>query len=272
MKKYIVYVVKCDKTNKMYVGATSNGFSERWKQHERQARSGAQSVLHKAIRKHGSASFELIETLTLKDRREMFDEEKRQIATRQTVAPSGYNLTNGGEGVSGSPETRRIQSEKAKIKHQDCEFKEKHRASIVSSFEGEDGMHRRKVISASKTGRKMHPNAAKAILASKKTEEYRKIAAAAASKTWATPGYREKWSKSKREKHIRKAKRFPMREDGVIFRSTRSAANYMKWQGFDKAAPNNICLACNGKYNTSYGFVWEWVDGEEARASGAEIL
>jgi group I intron endonuclease len=272
MMKFSVYIVKCVPSGKLYVGATTQAVAKRWGQHKRQARAGAQSVLHRAIRKHGADSFELVDVINLPDKDSMFIEERRQIALRSTTSPTGYNLTHGGEGVPGTDEVRRKQSEKAKLNHQNYEVKSNHIAGVKKAWTGPDGQARREAMSARKTGKPMHPNAKKAIMEAKKTEWYKEVAAKAAAKVWATPGYKDGWVKSKLKKHIASAKRFPMRGDGLIFSSTRSAANYMREEGHSSAAANNICLACNGKYSTSYGHKWKWIDGEEARVSGAEIL
>lgn len=265
---YYCYKVNCLKTGKSYIGMTGQKIKDRISSHFRDARRGSLTHFHRAIRKYGESSFSVEIISTHKTQKAALDAEVEAIRLHGTLSPSGYNMTPGGAGVlSMTPESAEKHRQSVLEKHKDPTFKKKHREACKKSFTKE----RREAISMSKSGRKMHPNAAKAILEAKKTERYRMIARRAAKETWETPGYRQKWRKAKTEKHIKKADRFPIRDDGLIFSSTRAASRYMRENGHPKAAPNNICLACNGKYKKSCGHSWSWIDGDEARAKGGII-
>jgi len=174
-------------------------------------------------------------------------------------------MTPGGEGcVDLCDESKNRKSKSVTERHADPGYKERHRKGCSDSWSKERKEH----VSSVHRGKKMHPNAAAAIKEVKKTDRYRETARKAAKRTWNQPGYKDAWIQSKLEKHILKAKRFPMRDDGLIFSSTRSAANHMRDEGFEKAAPNNICMACNGKYKSSYGHSWSWINGDKARSRG----
>jgi len=272
MQKCIVYIVKCTASEKLYVGATSKGFALRWGQHLSLARSGSSSVFHKAIRKYGAKEFKLIESIQCQDTESMFKLEIEKIKEINSICPSGYNLTFGGEGVSGCEQTRKKQSVKAKIKHQCQEFKKKHIIGVQKSWDGLAGNLRKEALSKKHKGKPMHPNAMAAILIAKKTDACREIASKAASKTWKKEGYKDQWLKARISAHIAKAKKFPLRGDGLIFSSTRSASRYLNQEGLTNAAPNNICLALNGKTKTSGGHSWSWIDGDSARLSKTLII
>lgn len=266
---FFCYQVKCEKTGKSYVGMTGRPILDRFASHVRDSRRGTQTALHRAIRKYGKKSFSVFELSRHESRSEALQAERDHIKLMNTFSDSGYNMTPGGEGVlSMAAESRQKHRESITERHRDPVFKKKHSEGIRNAMTE----NVRQKISSSRSGIKMHPNASKAIAEAKKTDWYKEIARKAAQKTWAREGYREKWKKSKKQKHIEKASRFPARDDGLVFASTRDAANYMKKSGWDKAAPNNICLACNGKYKSSCGHAWSWVDGDTAREAGGIIV
>jgi len=265
---YKTYLITSEDTDKQYIGITKNTLNYRLKQHFRSAKNGSPLALHRSIRKFGLGSFSIELISDCMSESQAKEEEQRLIFERKTMAPSGYNMTPGGDGcVDLSPEARERQKESVRLRHADPEFKERHREGCKLSYTQE----RKDKISRAHSGKGMHPNAMAGILEAKKTPEYREKASRVAKEKWKEPGYKEKWVDRKKAKHIEKASRFPVRSDGAIFSSTRSAANYMQSEGWEKAAPNNICMACNGKYKTSCGYSWDWIDGDEARAIGGII-
>lgn len=266
---FYCYKITCNSNGKVYVGITGGSIEKRFSQHTRAARKKPVLALHRAIAKHGVENFtvEKLAEFSDADSAKLFEVEA--IATLNTMLPNGYNMTIGGDGcVVLCDESIKKKSDAISSLHKDKDFKDRHRRGILASITEE----RNKKVSMRLKGRKMHPNAQAAIMDAKKTPEYRLIAKEAASKTWAKEGYKEAWVKSKLEKHILTAEKFPIRGDGLIFSSTRSAARYMREHGFDTAAPNNICLACNKKSAKSYGFEWGWISGDQARASERGII
>lgn len=262
---FYCYKVTCKVNGKSYIGITGQTVLARFSAHVRCARRGTGLAFHRAIRKYGVDAFSLVELSRHNSRDDAIKAEMSCIEMLNTVVPNGYNMTPGGDGVLSMTKESREKHRKSLIeKHQDPEYKERHSAGCRRAMTPE----RIKKIASIHKGKPMHPNAAKAIKAVKQTPEYKKIASEAAKRTWEIEGYKESWVQSKLEKHILKAKRFPMRDDGLIFSSTRSAASHMKNEGHEKAAPNNICLACNGKYKTSCGHRWSWIDGDDARMRG----
>jgi group I intron endonuclease len=97
----------------MYVGKTAGTIKRRWQGHLTNARCGSTTHLHNAIRKYGAENF-TIEPLTLLDQdftdEQGLNEGERLMIRLLRVNCRLYNLTDGGEGVSGwtpSQETRR---------------------------------------------------------------------------------------------------------------------------------------------------------------------
>lgn len=265
---YHCYKITCQKTGKAYIGFTSQTVEARWRAHQRSARRGSDLVFHKAIRKHGADSFVVDALASFSDRQDALDFEVKMIGQFGSMAPRGYNMTCGGEGcVVLSDDAKASKAKSAKAAYADPEVRARHRAGVIAAMTEE----RRQKMSQSKTGRKMHPNAKAGIAASKNTDAYKESASRAAAETWAQPGYKDKWKAAKQKKHLKKADRFPRRDDGLVFASTRTAANYMRQNGWPKAAPNNIALACGGKYKSSCGYSWSWIDGDTARKGGKII-
>ena len=58
---WYVYLAVNSKNSKRYVGITSQGINQRWKQHCNAAGRGSECALHRAIRKYGESVFILKE-------------------------------------------------------------------------------------------------------------------------------------------------------------------------------------------------------------------
>src|SRR5271157_4003002 len=94
----IIYLVTNAVNGKQYVGQTVRPLTRRWQCHLLSASDGSMGALHGAIRKYGAEAFrvkqiDLAETLEELNKKEVY-----YIAQLKTLAPSGYNLTLGGEG------------------------------------------------------------------------------------------------------------------------------------------------------------------------------
>lgn len=95
-----VYLLTNLVNGKKYVGQTIRTLSARWRQHKYLANKGSPYAIHAAIRKYGDKNFSIICVSTIVgDRNELLTAERRYIAEYQSLAPLGYNLTEGGEGV-----------------------------------------------------------------------------------------------------------------------------------------------------------------------------
>jgi len=102
---HYVYMWENLVNGKRYIG---KGQGERAVRHLRDAQRGKGRLLAKALHKYGTASFRLTYLASGLSHEETLALEIRHIAEQNTVWPSGYNITKGGEGRQGpfSDETR----------------------------------------------------------------------------------------------------------------------------------------------------------------------
>lgn len=104
MKVYGVIYALIDGTNGFeYIGQTTKTAEERFKEHMY-----SPHYIGNAIRKHGAENFLIVTLKECYSKAELDFWEKYFIKSRNTMAPNGYNITAGGEGVAGftpSPET-----------------------------------------------------------------------------------------------------------------------------------------------------------------------
>src|SRR5712664_398748 len=108
-----LYLVTNTIDGTMYVGKTTKTIEQRWLKHLSDARRGAATHMHRAIRKYGVENF-VIDPLVLTepdftDEQSLNDGERLMIRLLR-INCRLYNLTDGGEGMSGfrhSENTRR---------------------------------------------------------------------------------------------------------------------------------------------------------------------
>lgn len=114
----IIYLATNIENKKQYVGQTIKSLEERWGKHVQDARlSRDNCYLHNALRKHGKSVFSLSVLHLCETKEEMNFVEMFYIHFLSTKFPDGYNLTDGGEGKSGSKhteESKRKMSESSK--------------------------------------------------------------------------------------------------------------------------------------------------------------
>jgi group I intron endonuclease len=100
MTTYAVYIVTNTINAKQYVGI-SKQLGVRWGKHKNAA--GSAPALHSAIQKYGVDNFVFTHFANAFDFECAQDIERFLIKEHNTMAPNGYNLTLGGEGVKGGP-------------------------------------------------------------------------------------------------------------------------------------------------------------------------
>lgn len=113
-------------SGKQYVGKTVAAFETRWEQHCRDARNGSRFAIHCAIRKYGRNSFKhKILHVGVDDPEQLSSLEIAEIANHGTLAPKGYNMTEGGEGFQLCPEVERKRAAGIKASWERVEIREK---------------------------------------------------------------------------------------------------------------------------------------------------
>ena len=119
MEVYGVVYLLIDGTNdKEYVGQTTKTAEERFKEHMY-----SPYYIGKAIRKHGADMFTTAILKICYSKEELDFWEKHFIKSRNTTAPSGYNITTGGEGVAGFTPLPEICSKMSVTQRKESPFK-----------------------------------------------------------------------------------------------------------------------------------------------------
>lgn len=103
-----IYSIKNTITGMMYVGQTSTSILTRWRSHVSCSKSGKECHLHlhRSIRKYGKSSFEVkeVEAINAPSPEKLKDmlnaREKHYIIALNTLSPSGYNMTDGGDATA----------------------------------------------------------------------------------------------------------------------------------------------------------------------------
>ena len=102
-----IYLVTNKVNGKSYIGQTVQTLKKRWSSHGSDAKRGRgpHALVH-ALLKYGKENF-IIRTLKVcSTRKELNRLEKHFIVKLKTKAPSGYNITDGGDGTLGVPYTK----------------------------------------------------------------------------------------------------------------------------------------------------------------------
>src|SRR5713101_3223654 len=100
--KFILYLITNTVTGQQYVGKTTRDIRTRWKEHLKDAKVNRhQYRLHRAIRKYGAGSFTVETIHTLAQDAASLNQWEVFYIEALRVAGKLYNMTTGGEGVSG---------------------------------------------------------------------------------------------------------------------------------------------------------------------------
>lgn len=131
MTIWAVYIATNKANGKQYVGITKH-LKRRWHQHA--SADGSAPAFHAAIKKHGKDGFVFSHICDAFDFEAACDIERMLIQQHNTKSPSGYNLTDGGEGVVGRPlsdEEKKLRSKATKA-HAESLSPEERRAKFGS--------------------------------------------------------------------------------------------------------------------------------------------
>jgi group I intron endonuclease len=142
-----IYRVTCLTTEKAYIGLTTMGVARRWRFHLSSAKRGASNNLARAIRKYGAEDFEVMHVASSLDANAMGETEQVIIRQDNTLAPYGYNITPGGDGIKDPSDIIRMGMS---YRH----LTEKHKSNISRGLSGRTvSSETRKKIAASLAGR-----------------------------------------------------------------------------------------------------------------------
>lgn len=102
MAIYSIYRITNLVDGKVYIGKTKQKPIDRWHRHVRDASKGSQTLLHRAMRKHGIENFKLdviFNTILEADLNEFEQYFINEYHSFMATA-NGYNMTKGGDGIS----------------------------------------------------------------------------------------------------------------------------------------------------------------------------
>lgn len=129
----VVYLVTNRVNGKQYVGQTTRGVMDRWREHQQEASRGG--YLGKAVLKYGLEAFAVTVVASATTQTELDVLEIAWIRDLQTMAPNGYNLREGGQGGRASDETRQRMRE-AKLGKKTGPCSDERREAISKSLKG----------------------------------------------------------------------------------------------------------------------------------------
>lgn len=169
---YVLYKITCSENGKVYVGYTSKTAEERFQTHLLSARWKKKTALYDAIRRYGNGAFSVEVLLECESHAEACEHEIRLIKELNSILPTGYNMTHGGDGVPLTKEQR----EAANAKKRGVCYPKQLEANLRRKGQKASDETRAK-LSAVRRGRKQTPEQiAKRVEAFRKTREA-KIAA-----------------------------------------------------------------------------------------------
>lgn len=182
------------------------------------------------------------------------------------------NMTDGGEGMSGytpSPESNMKRSESLKAFLSDPSEKSKRISHLASIYSDEVVQRRRK----------------EAIRAALSSPLVKKKLSAHTSNRWSDSEYKKNTSKAMADAHARpevkmkvlatkrrglennKSRSVVCLDTKIVFPITGDAVRWLRDLGFSKATEASICVVCQGKRKSCYGYRWEYYDSPQ-RNSG----
>lgn len=90
-----IYIIKNDINDKVYIGQTTQGSEQRFKQHLKLLKSNEKQLIHKAIKKYGKEHF-YFEVLENNIGVEYLDDREEYWIAKYDSVNKGYNLCGGG--------------------------------------------------------------------------------------------------------------------------------------------------------------------------------
>lgn len=117
-KRYFhCYKITCTINGKGYIGIASNGPKRRFIQHKHDAKKGAKTPLHAAIRKYGTENFAIEVIAKTTNWEDICKIEREMIAINDTLTQNGrgYNVSSGGEGPFGVKRSKETRKKLSKI-------------------------------------------------------------------------------------------------------------------------------------------------------------
>jgi group I intron endonuclease len=201
-----IYKIVNQRNGKIYVGKTKSTISQRWRNHvlTALARGDSPMAIHSAIRAYGQASFNVVELEHVSASENLGARERAWIRFLGSMAPSGYNLTPGGDGFTGP-------------------FSDEHRQKL------------REATKASWTKSDIASSRTAAIRGTRSSEESRSKTSQASKSLWRSPEHRSRMSKTAaeswknsavRERRIRGIRRMANKDEFELAAAKRKSSKF----------------------------------------------
>lgn len=222
-----IYKITNKWDGKSYIGQSIGKVAERWRAHCRWNKQ-YRSAIGSAIIKFGVGNFDFSVIKIVGTLEELNYFEKYYIGHYDTIAPSGYNLTSGGDNFYCSEETKKRQSDSALRRHALTERRIRPPVHLSTEEREQRKKSRIRKMAISKTGK---PSGRRGM---KLTSE---------------------WVENIRLSKIGNANHNTpvLRSDGQIFASIKQAAIDIN------AKPNSILKVLNGSRKKIYGFGFDYL-------------
>lgn len=245
----LIYQIKNKLNNKVYVGQTKYDLQTRWDFHltcKERLRKNKKYPLYEDFDKYGLDNFEMS---VLKDNLSTQDEldywERYYISELNSRYPNGYNLTDGGLGTLGF---RHTDGEKQKISESICRARDSGRIYTEE---------RSRKISEALKGKKFSD------------EHRRKLSEFAKTRTGEKNPFYGKTHSQETLNHISELNSKTCYQYNKVtgeclqeFKNVTYAAKYIKSLDITKATEKSIAhgiqMCCEGRYGSSYGYVWRY--------------
>lgn len=245
----LIYQIKNELNNKVYVGQTKYDLQSRWSFHldcKARLRKGKNYPLYEDFDLYGLDNFEMT---VLKDDLSNQDEldywERYYISKLNSRYPNGYNLTDGGLGTLGF---RHTDEEKQKISKAVCKARDEGRIYTKE---------RSQKISEANKGKKFSE------------EHKRKLSEIAKTRTGEKNPFYGKKHKPEVLAHISELNSKPCYQYNKVtgeymqeFKNVTYAAKYIKSLSITKATEKSIAhgiqMCCENRYGSSYGYLWKY--------------
>jgi group I intron endonuclease len=228
----IIYKITNKINGKYYIGQTYRTLEERWKEHQGDKRYC--KYLYRAIKKYGKDNFEVKTIVLCNSMEELNAREQFCIRIFKSLAPTGYNLDNGGKNKKVHEETKKKMSE-SKLGPKNSNFGKK--------FSKE---HLRKLSLARK--------------GIKRSDEFKLKRSSIMIETWKnTPEIFNTGKQKEILKDCNIKRRMPIfcHQTGIVYESINFAARELK------QADANIRSVLKGKYKQINGYTFSYVEIED---------
>lgn len=177
-------------SGKSYIGISLFSVEKRCAEHQAAARKGVRTALYAAIRRYGFEQFAVAVLAESDSWPALCEMERASITEHVTLAPSGYNMTTGGDGVNGiPPQSRELHRQKSSEAGRRGWTPER-RARRAASFATDEFKARHSEATSRGTALAYQRQELRDAVTASRSMEYRAKVSASVADLWKQPEYR----------------------------------------------------------------------------------